>query len=206
MDKSKKDRRVQRTLKLLKEAMIELIIEKGYDAVTVQDITDRANLGRATFYFHYKDKDELLMEMLDEVVNDLVDQIKQEPIEKWNFREIMPALMVFQYAQENADLYRIIMRGQGGMWVPRRLHEMVAEIITEMLEALAPKFGVKPKVPVDFLANYFAGSLLALITWWLENDTPYTAEEMVKMFRQVSWGGRAQVFGINPLQIGKQAK
>ena len=94
MAKPKQDRRVQRTLKLLKEALIELILEKGYDSVTVQDITDRANLGRATFYFHYKDKDELLVEMLDEVVNELVEQIKKEPLDMKNLRETRPALLV----------------------------------------------------------------------------------------------------------------
>ena len=61
MKKIQMDRRIQRTRQLLHEALIELIQEKGYEAVTVQDILDRANLGRSTFYLHYRDKEELLL-------------------------------------------------------------------------------------------------------------------------------------------------
>jgi len=195
---NKTDRRIQRTLQLLRESLIDLTLEKGYDAVSVQDITERANLGRATFYLHYKDKDELLIETLDAIVDDLIAQIERVPIEEWNLFDNAPALLVFRYAEKNADLYRIIMRGQGSMQVAQRLHEVMANFVQRAIETGSAKLGIKPKVPVDFLANYFAGSLLALITWWLENDPGYSAEEMVQMFRQVTFGDRIKLLKLNP--------
>ena len=72
MQTQRVDRRVQRTRQLLNRALMELIVEKGYDSVTVQDIIDRANLGRSTFYAHYQDKDDLLFSGIDEVVHSLI--------------------------------------------------------------------------------------------------------------------------------------
>jgi len=66
------DRRVQRTRQLLNEALMSLIVEKGYEAITVQDIIDRANLGRSTFYAHYQDKEDLLLSGMEKIVHSLV--------------------------------------------------------------------------------------------------------------------------------------
>ena len=73
------DRRVQRTRTLLTRALMELIVEKGYQAITVQDIIDRANLGRSTFYAHFLDKEDLLMSGLEEVVHQLIQGMKSGP-------------------------------------------------------------------------------------------------------------------------------
>ena len=66
---TKTDRRVQRTRELLQKALIELISERGYDAITIQDIVDRANVGRTTFYLHYNSKDELFMSCHEAIVS-----------------------------------------------------------------------------------------------------------------------------------------
>ena len=65
---AKMDRRAQRTRELLQKALIELISERGYDAITIQDIVDRANLGRTTFYLHYNSKDELFMSCHEAII------------------------------------------------------------------------------------------------------------------------------------------
>ncbi|MEJ2354006.1 MAG: TetR/AcrR family transcriptional regulator, partial [Anaerolineales bacterium] len=72
MKKERVDRRVQRTRQLLNDALMSLIVEKGYDSITVQNIIDRANLGRSTFYAHYQDKDDLLLSGIEDVVHSLV--------------------------------------------------------------------------------------------------------------------------------------
>ena len=73
------DRRVQRTRKALRSALLELIKEKGYDSVSVEEITQRANLGRATFYLHYKDKEDLLVDEFNEIVNERARIISDIP-------------------------------------------------------------------------------------------------------------------------------
>ncbi|HEX6384307.1 MAG TPA: TetR/AcrR family transcriptional regulator [Anaerolineae bacterium] len=197
----KVDRRIQRTRQLLKDAMMELILEKGYDAVTVQDITDRANLGRATFYLHYRDKDELLVKSLEAVFEDLVQQMPALATGQWPLSDAGPIAVAFRHITENADLYRIILSRQGGTTIPRRIRSYIAGYVQVFIEAHLAQTAAEPLVPVDVLANYIAGSLLALVTWWLESETPHPAEEMVVYYHQLVVLGAAQVMGINIAQL-----
>jgi len=195
------DRRVQRTRQLLRDAMMELILEQGYDAVTVQDITDRANLGRATFYLHYKDKEELLVKSLEAVFEDLVQQMPALTTGQWPLSDAGPIAVAFKHIAENADLYRIILSRQGGTTIPRRIRSYIASYVHVFIEAHLAKTDAQPLVSVDVLANYIAGSLLALVTWWLESDMPYPAEEMVVMYHRMVVLGVAQMMGINTMDV-----
>jgi AcrR family transcriptional regulator len=196
------DRRTRRTRRLLKEALFSLILEKGYDAVTIEDITEQADLGRTTFYLHYKDKEDLLVESIDSIAAELIARL---PPTAWNVIDprgedgewVMDAIRVtFQHAAENAQLYRIILRGEGANQTKRRLqaiiHQKAAELVSERLK----DGSLQPRVPMDVFANYFAGALLATITWWLESDTPYPPEEMAEMFRTLFFQGGRNVLGM----------
>lgn len=180
---------------------MELILEKGYDAVTVQDITDRANLGRATFYLHYKDKDELLVKSLEAVFEDLVQQMPALATGQWPLSDAGPIAVAFKHITENADLYRIILDRQGGTTIPRRIRSYIAGYVQVFIETHRAKTGAELPVPVDVLANYIAGSLLALVAWWLESEMPYSAEEMVVYYHRLVLLGVAQVMGIDVLQL-----
>jgi AcrR family transcriptional regulator len=194
--RKKPDRRVLRTRTMLKKALMELLVERGYDDVDVQDITDRANLGRATFYLHYKNKEELLIESLVEAANEITQQIEQLPIEYWSLTNEAPILLIFNHAEANENLYRIILRGQGGLVISRWFHEYIATHTRQFLEKQVNMLKLKPLLPLDFIGNYFAGSLLSLVSWWLENDRPYPKEEMVKMFLTITIQGRARATGL----------
>ena len=113
------DRRVQRTRKLLREALMELILEEGYDAISIQDITDKANLGRATFYLHFKDKDELLLEVMDEFIKDFLAQVPQLSQAQWRLDDPKAIVKVFDFAADHYDLYRILIMGSGGITASR---------------------------------------------------------------------------------------
>ncbi len=110
------DRRVRRTRRLLRDALVSLVLERGgYAGITVEDITDRADLGRATFYSHYTDKDDLL----GQVVSDLADDLQERlgpliPASSIGFTG-KPVLEMFRHAAEERDVYRVILRGEGGM-------------------------------------------------------------------------------------------
>jgi AcrR family transcriptional regulator len=176
----KPDRRKQRTRRMLREALINLILERGFDAVTIQDITERADLRRATFYLHYKDKDELLMTMLQETFDELIQQI--EPIMKGDVlagkTQIEPFRVTFQHVGENSDLYRIILSGQGGAAIAQRIRAYLAGVVVRSLRDAPPQ---ALSLPVDVIANYLAGAELGLISWWLESDQPYPAEDMAQI-------------------------
>lgn len=185
------DRRVQRTRQLLNRALMALIVEKGYESITVQDIIDRANLGRSTFYAHYQDKDDLLLSGMEEVVHSLVYDVENPVEAEGGMREgrrILSSLPIFRHAQEEYDLHKAII-GEGGIDViMKSIRDHLSSHIQEQIEGLVPE-GQSPSVPPPVMANYLAGSLLTLLTWWLDNDMPYPPERMAGMFQELAMPG-----------------
>jgi AcrR family transcriptional regulator len=195
-EEKKVDRRVLRTRLALRAALVALIQEKGYDALSVEEITQRANLGRATFYLHYKDKDDILLEEFSEKVSDQVrlisqipatfwppNQVAQNPDDKDNL--ILPMLLIFKHAAENAEFYRVMLRGESSKRIADRINKIVVASYNEVIGA---KFVNKPaliyqEVPLDLLAVYFSGALLSCLAWWLE-QTPAPSPEMMTLIFQ----------------------
>lgn len=202
----KTDRRISRTRRQLRDALFALILEKGFDAVTIEEITNRADLGRTTFYLHYRDKEDLLMESISELADDLVEQMARLPPETWKFDNNAthpapsPAIVLpFRHVANHAQLYRIILRGEGSYTISRRLREIIVQTCAAMLGVLFPNdqlAALKPQVPMEVFLHYVAGSWLGLITWWLEHDMPYNEVEMALMFQKLIRLGAAEVLGI----------
>jgi AcrR family transcriptional regulator len=186
------DRRVRRTRRALQKALVDLILEKGYDAVTIEEITDRADLGRTTFYLHYKDKEELLMHAIDTICEDFIEThssllaqidspenaLKQL---RYNLDERI-LYHIFAHARENADLYKVMLRGEGGARATRRFANVIQEETNKRLKKIK---GLEIKVPIEIFAVYFAGTIMEMVTWWLEENQPYPIEEMVTYCQQV---------------------
>jgi len=198
------DRRIHRTKRMLKEALFTLILEKGYDGVTVEDITRKADLGRTTFYLHYRDKEDLLLKSIDAIADELLGQISRTNLLASDaqampsfieMRQMNPVLLVFQHAGENASLYQIILRGGSATPAAGRFREIISTAAKAFfgsnLKRIAPD--QPPTVPLDVLANYFAGSLLSLVTWWLENSMPYPPDQMATIFRQLFFQGAQSI-------------
>ncbi len=201
------DRRVERTHAALKQALYELIDEKGYDQVTVEEITERAGLGRATFYLHYRDKEDLLLEDVIDLVDQMVEETTGLPWLRWRQAPESgatepdrppPMVLVFQHVAENADHYRIILRGQGTYTVAQRLREIIIEAIKDVGRARSQAGlpGEDIQVPLDVIANYYAGSVMGLVSWWLENDMPYPPARMAEYFQRLFIPGLMQVLGL----------
>ncbi|HEX9012138.1 MAG TPA: TetR/AcrR family transcriptional regulator [Anaerolineaceae bacterium] len=200
------DRRTSRTRRQLREALLALILERGYDAVTVEEITARADLGRTTFYLHYKDKDDLLLESLDALVEDLTATIARTPIADWRTQPDpahpwplqLPLKLAFQHAADHADLYRIILRGEGRTRTLERVRKIVIDQVRHTLgvRTALEKVNIHPQVDEDVFAHYFAGAFLGLLTWWLENGLPYPADEMAASFQKIMFDGARQALGL----------
>jgi AcrR family transcriptional regulator len=190
------DRRVQRTRKLLRESMMALILEEGYDAISIQDITDKANLGRATFYLHFKDKDELLRDVMGQFMFEFLDNVPQFSQHQWRLEDHKAVVKLFDFAAEHYDLYRILIMGSGGITASRQMHQTIAENIKACIQKEIEELGAEPVIPPDFIANHFAGSLLATIYWWLDQDLPYSVEEMADMFQKINKLDRDALMGL----------
>jgi AcrR family transcriptional regulator len=150
----------------------------------VQDITDHANLGRATFYLHYKDKDDLLVSMMEEIQQDVMERT-MPIVDDGHFLldGKPPSLFAFQHAGEHAAFYRAMLGESGLAGVFTRYRQSGAARVQVQLEPQFPP-GVSP-VPVEILSHYLMGGLNALLAWWLENDRPYSPEYMANVFHQL---------------------
>lgn len=187
----KLDRRVQRTRELLTDTLMALIVEQGYETITVQHIIDRANLGRSTFYAHYQDKEDLLLKSMEEVVHSLISAVETSPIGTEGHgksRRILSALPIFRHAQEQYGLHKAIVAGRGMDMMVKTIQNHLSSHIQEQIERLLPK-GQPSSVPLAVIATYLAGTLLTLLTWWIDHNMPYSPERMDEMFQELAMPG-----------------
>lgn len=201
MKPSKVDRRVNRTRRQLREALLALVMEEGYDAVTVEEITDRADLGRTTFYLHYRDKEDLLMESIETIADDLRIQVDEYiHLSGTDANSPNPILLIFQHAADHAPLYRVILRGGAANSVLSRMREMLSDAALEFFEQRFGSLKNPPattlRVPLDVVVHAFAASMLAMMTWWLEQGKQYSAEEVSSYFRNLFFNGMLSVLGM----------
>jgi AcrR family transcriptional regulator len=176
----KRDRRSQRTRRLLSEAFVELLREKGYSAITVSDLIERANIGRSTFYSHYRDKDDLFVSELDRVIEALSYHFPEQ--EEMPY---FPSLGLFRHVGEEYELYKAL------IWTPGidLLIKHLQTSLSQRIEQGSQKNEKDFDIPLPIVANFIAGSFLTLLKWWLENKMSYPPEEMDKIFKRLIRSG-----------------
>jgi AcrR family transcriptional regulator len=177
------DRRAQRTRQTLSHALVALIQEKRYDAITVQDICDRANVGRSTFYAHYQDKDDLLASNFSDVMKNL-----SQPFAERDGQLIFPLAPLFEHTKSHQELYKALLWGGGIEVLMHAGQRQWSEQITRYMEAVLHD-GRQPTVPIPVLAAYMAGSLYTLLFYWLDHKLPYSPERMDEIFQQLVMPG-----------------
>jgi AcrR family transcriptional regulator len=208
----KLDRRIVRTRQSLRTALMDLVKEKPYDGISVEEVTARADVSRATFYLHYKDKDDLLLDQFYEMAMERVQMFAELPASFWvsavgasdtDEQSGLLLVKIFEIAEQNASLYRILLRGGSA----RRLVDGIREITTRAFtKFLNVKFQselqtLQPAVPVDLLAAYFSGALLSTIGWWLDQEPRMSAEEITRLFNRLFFPGVKKAFGLENLPL-----
>jgi AcrR family transcriptional regulator len=168
------------TQEWLQQALLELMQEKDYSAITIQEITERADIARITFYRHYTTKEELLLDSLEHIYSMFLEQFAAMDTQKLVMGELEepPMLPLFQHIADNRKLYRAILEGQVAAIVHKRLREFATDIITRNLRRIITS---DIPLPLDVLATHIAVAQLGMVQWWLENDTPY---DVVYLARQ----------------------
>ena len=191
------DRRIQRTKKALREAVLELVVEIGFEKLTIERITEHANLGRTTFYLHYADKYELLLDSLQAQINCLFNEIySPENIEKWLSEGDDPRKLVFIHAAENPKLYNLLFTNQVSGTVFNQFRNHISSIFETITLAIQERDNLSPKIPNVVVSNYVSGALVGLISWWLENDMPYPPEEIYQMYHTLLVEGAVKSIGV----------
>jgi AcrR family transcriptional regulator len=191
----KSDRRVQRTREMLQRALVELLGERRYEAITVQDIADRANVGRTTFYLHYPTKDDLFMSCHEAIVGTFHFG-PHHPLSREDLLapEAPPAAAAaYQHVAEDRALVYRLFQGKDGSVLLRRLRDSRAREIAANLRAAFPE--TESAIPLDMLANYLAGAQIALMHWWLEQRQPYPPEVLAQTFHRLQRAALLDAFG-----------
>ena len=206
------DLRVWRTHHFLQEAMIELVTEKGFEAITVGDIAERAMINRATFYRHYQDKYDLVARIFEEAVNHLVEDMKplhksSDPGEKeenllviWN--------QLFEHVAEHARLYRAMLGKNGSSWFAARIREHIIKLMLEnerqWEQQARPRPQIDPAIPEELPVMQLSHVLIGTIVWWLESEKNYTPRQMATWFLRFAFYGYLSARGYKAPAPGKE--
>lgn len=188
--KTRLDRRIHRTRRLLTQALIDLTLAKGYEAVSIRDLTERADVGYATFFRHYKDKDALLADVLEQLIEELLALLQPLAAEAHPARI---GTLVFKHADQNSALYQVLLSSPASGALLPRLYELATE-------AALATVRVKPDspVPAELAAHHLIASFLALIQWWLQRHKPYPPEQMGRIYAELVLKPTQALAFVNP--------
>jgi AcrR family transcriptional regulator len=198
---SRVQRRVARTKAAIEDAFVQLVLERGYDKVAVEDITDRADLARATFYAHYPNKQAVQFSVFNRLTEDLVQRIASQG-GPWNVVHRDAISAAYKQAAEMPDLYRACLSDPR----TRRAHLSTLSRYAEQnfwdrLTAL----GNQPRVPVPVMARAFVGAHVAILEAWLAGELDGDVEELASMALDLLIYGAAWAHGIRLDEPGHSA-
>ncbi|MFF1696482.1 TetR/AcrR family transcriptional regulator [Streptomyces sp. NPDC058257] len=185
------DRRTRRTRRALGGALVELVLERGFSALTVEDITERADVARATFYAHFKGKDDLFARVTTDVLEHLGQRL--EPVVSGSAVGFTgkPLLEMLRHVRDERDAYRVVLRGEGDGKPLQMFVDSLAAATAQEFKSRAERNGVEPRIDADLLARVWVGEQIAVLRWWAEQDTaPMPAEEAVRMLLDLAMHGR----------------
>lgn len=187
MPAERTDRRVRRTQQAIRTAFESLIEEKGYDAVTIQDILDRADVGRSTFYAHYRDKEDLLLKGFDDIRAGLTPGSRwPEPTVRARSELLSPILAVAQHVGAYRHTWKPLVLKGGADVVVGILRDTAENAIRDHL---IERFGRSPDIPIEPATQFLTGALMGLLTWWLDSGDPATADEVYDIFTRLARPG-----------------
>jgi AcrR family transcriptional regulator len=155
--------------------------EKRYDKITVQDIIDRADVGRSTFYAHYLDKEDLLTGQFVEALDFFSQHLQMGAS---NSDPHMSVKAMFRHVQEFQPTYDAMLWGRGIELIYQEGQAFLSKRIEADLVAMQ-EAGKQPSVPTVILATHIASTLVMLLRWWVENKMPYSIERMDEIFHQL---------------------
>jgi AcrR family transcriptional regulator len=169
--------RVRRTQKLLREALIELIEERGFEALTIGELTSRAMVSRAAFYRNYQDKYDLVEQIFEEAMSALLNAVgdlgREHPAEIW--------VRFFEHIAHYERLYRALLGQRGSPWFVRKMRASLSGLVKERGHLPhGPDASARPvhTFSDEFVPDLVSAMFVEVITWWLEQGRPYTPREI----------------------------
>lgn len=179
------DRRMQKTRNALHEAFIAIMFEKSFDAILIQEILDRANVGRSTFYTHFKDKNDLLLKSLQGLQEFLRNAQLATPTSsgKKHERVIGFSLAMFEHVYEHKKIHRSL-RGGGWIIVSQRIEQILVQLIKEEARPLF-KHRASSGMPFELFAHILGTTFMSVLTWWQHSNWSLPPTEINVLFREM---------------------
>ena len=191
MEQDKEDRRTRRTRQLLRDALLALLKAKRYEDISVQDIIERADVARSTFYVHYINKNDLLVGKWGVFASNLGHHAELMAHEEKNTPSMFPTHVWFQHIQAQESILKIIARDSAMDLAMKTLHGILRNDIQAKVQKYLPENG---SAPSSLVINYMASSLMTMIQWWVKNDMPNSPQRMDEIFQQLVMPGVHSTF------------
>jgi AcrR family transcriptional regulator len=178
-----KDRRIQKTQNLLHEALASLIREKPYDSIVVKEILDRANVGRSTFYTHFRDKDDLLVSGIHDMLQSVHATEVPSSGKKYE-RLIRFSFPIFEHIHQHRHTGAAKMGTKGRAVLHEHLQQVLSELIADDVKKIfQARRKTADQIPSDLFVQYVASTFILVLNWWVENNSPLSPREVNDLFR-----------------------
>ena len=187
------DRRIQKTLSLLREALISLIAEKPYDTIVVKEILDRANVGRSTFYTHFRDKDDLLVSGIHEMLGEVPPPTRTGG--RSLDRILWFSLPIFEHHYSHAHAWGDRIGTKGRTILHEHLRKVLTGIIAQVMKKdYRPGRQSPRQLPLELISAYVASTFVLVLNWWLDTRMRLPTNEINDLFRRLTSPTLATLF------------
>ncbi|MEK5163531.1 TetR/AcrR family transcriptional regulator [Paenibacillus sp. FSL R5-0527] len=190
----KTDLRIIRSKNSIKKAFVELLNEKGYEAITIQDIADKAMINRNTFYLHYQNKPDLLNLCMDELLEEVKNTLalcpgSNRPLSASKLERIMQA--VLEKMIGNLPFYKAMLGDENRIHgFQSKMEEIIKNTVNKGLD------NTPLDISKELLLQYVASAFMGIVVWWVRNDLSYTPEEIASQFGKILTQGHFKAAGI----------
>jgi len=196
LEDNKMDLRVVRTKTAIRDALVVLVEEKGFEATTVKDITNKAKINRGTFYAHYEDKFDLINKCLEEVMQDMFNIVERDfpgviAELEINSTPVTPfpiAVSIFEYLDENSGFMKAMLSSKGDLSFQTKLKDFMWKTLFENI----PNPFIKEDnllVPKQYLASYISSAHIGVIQQWLNSGRKESPQEMAQVLSTIAING-----------------
>ncbi|WP_226555064.1 TetR/AcrR family transcriptional regulator [Priestia megaterium] len=170
---TKVDRRIAKSQEAIKKAVVELMTEKSFDNITIQDISDKANVSRGTIYLHYMDK----FDLLDKLIEEHIDEMERicESTSEMEYKDAN--LPWFEYIKSHYLFFSTMLASKGASSFSRQFYEfLIKEFKDEVVTVKGKNQGLNENVLLQFIVTSYVG----IVEWWIKNEMPYPPHVMAE--------------------------
>lgn len=192
----KEDRRIRKTKSAIKKAFIQLLKEKDLDKITVQDISDQADINRGTFYLHYEDKYTLLSDMEDEYISEIwsLTQFNANSPETIADEFINNTLTkILQHIADNMDFYHTILQ----LDRKSKLEDKIYFLIKENMQKYISVNNEIDGIPEMYFYSYVAGATISIIKYWIQDEHRISVDELTQHIFKIVYNGPLRIMAEN---------